>query len=481
MMREHDDKRGEAGQRPRFAPFVARRSPVLRRYALPTHTAVLELRQPGYGLAWLAAAAWHAAAPTEFSAVLLAGLSALLLLGLAWARAMARSVHAERELRYAAVQVGDELEESITLHNESRFPVLWAELADQTNVPGYSLTSVRAAESRQDVRWRAHAVCTQRGLFSLGPFEVRLGDPFGVWGVRQVYPQRQTLLVYPPLAPLPPRLEPQRSQPGETRRLRVPTHAESLSALGARAYQPGDPLRRIHWPTTARQDSLFTRVFDPEATSTLWLVPDFDPAVHIGTGPEGSEEAMVVLAASLAAHLLRRGVAVGLLAHTGEVTAIRPQPGPGHLWVLLRALAGLHATSPLAIGAALAQLQAPLSPREGLVVLTPGLDAAWPTALRRAAFRGGAEALLLDPAEYTPAVARPDVALAGPGAAERCAQALAGQGVPARVVRRGEIVPATGTYGELRRWEFITTATGRAVARQTPRSAVALPGLERAR
>jgi len=50
-------------------------------------------------------------------------------------------------------------------------------------------------------------------------------------------------------------------------------------------------------------------------------------------------------------------------------------------------------------------------------------------------------------------------------------QALADQGVAARSLRRGELEATTGAYGAVRRWEFRTLGTGRAVAKQTPRSA----------
>jgi hypothetical protein len=101
-----------------------------------------------------------------------------------------------------------------------------------------------------------------------------------------------------------------------------------------------------------------------------------------------------------------------------------------------------------------------------LVVVTPSLDPDWPRAIRqlghsRRAFN--AEAILLDPASF-----------GGAGQAESFAPFLADLGLPARVVRRGDIQPISGAYGELRRWEFITLGTGRVVVRKAPREAAAL-------
>jgi hypothetical protein len=73
---------------------------------------------------------------------------------------------------------------------------------------------------------------------------------------------------------------------------------------------------------------------------------------------------------------------------------------------------------------------------------------------------------LLDPASF-----------GGSGDAEAFAPFLADLGIPARVVRQGDIQPISGAYGELRRWEFITLGTGRVVVRKAPREAAALPAI----
>jgi hypothetical protein len=57
----------------------------------------------------------------------------------------------------------------------------------------------------------------------------------------------------------------------------------------------------------------------------------------------------------------------------------------------------------------------------------------------------------------------------GAGEAEPFVQFLAEIGIPGRVVHFGDLHPISGTYGELRRWEFMTLGTGRVVVRRAPR------------
>jgi uncharacterized protein (DUF58 family) len=490
---------------------------VVRRYTRPNRITTIELRQRLPVIAFVMVLLWHVAAPSEVTAMGLAALGGLLVAAYLWARAMARHVSGTRQLRYAAAQVGDELEERLTLHNASGLPVLWAEIVDRSNLPGYAVASVRATDAHSTVQWRAHAICTRRGLFTLGPWELRTGDPFGIFHVRQIYTQPQSLLVYPPLAALPDDLLPHRAAVGDHRPLRQPLPAETINAISTRPYSPGDPLRRVHWRTTARRDAPYAKLFEPEATSSIWLILDFGAAGHLdsnviarreapkqsqqemasppagarndvgrgsshssgeqsrrnsaqGAHPESeeplasTEETMVLIAASLASQLLRARLAVGLLARTETLHAVLPRRGQPHLWQILRTLAPLHPPAQSqSLAQTLAQAQSLISVRDLVVVITASLDPEWPRALSRLARpRGGAEAILIDPASF-----------GGMGHAEAHAPLLAEMGIPAKIVRRGDVRPIPGAYGTLRRWEFMTLGTGRAVARQTPRVAAA--------
>ncbi len=431
----------------------------------PDHTTVLELRQPLLVVAFLLNLIWYLAAPGDVTAVGLASLGGVLLSAGLWAGIMARGVNGVRQLRYAAVQVGDELEELFTLKNTSALPVLWGEVADQSDLPGYTVASVRAVDAHASLQWRTQARCARHGLYTLGPWEVRLGDPFGIFRVRHVYPHTQEILVYPPLAPLPPELVPHSAQVGDQRFLRQPIWAETIAATTIRAYQPGDPLRHIHWPTSARRDALYTKVFAPEAASTIWLIPDFDASVHFspplsrfsatgeGYGEGDTETTLMLLTASLANHLLRQRLRVGLAAYTDKPVVVRPQAGVPHLWKILRALAPLRPTGHLPLAHTLAHLQTLIPARDLALILTPSLNPDWATR-----WHGRAEVFLIDPASF-----------GGVGNAEASAQALARFGLVPKIIHRGDLHPLPGTHGSLRRWEFMTLGTGRVVVKQRPR------------
>jgi len=165
-----------------------RKAPLWGAIRFPNHFTTLELRQPLIVVAFVMVLAWYVAAPGEVAVMSLVTLGGLLVSAFLWARTMALHVAGARQLRYAAVQVGDELEELVTLDNASALPVLWAEFVDRSDLPGYTVASVRAADAHNSIHWRARALCARHGLYTLGPWELRLGDPFGIFLVRQFVP-----------------------------------------------------------------------------------------------------------------------------------------------------------------------------------------------------------------------------------------------------------------------------------------------------
>jgi uncharacterized protein (DUF58 family) len=404
---------------------------------------------------------------------------------IAWALAMARQVTGQRRLRFTAMQVGDEMEEEILLDNHSSLSVLWAEFVDHSNIPGYTVSSVRGADAVSRVAWRAHTLCTRRGVFNLGPWELRLGQPFGLFLVRQIYLQQQEILVYPPMAVLPEQILPHRGQMGDHRPLNQPLRAETIAANSVRAYQPGDPLRKVHWPTSARRSDLFVKDFSPEAASNIWLIPDFYSPDHTETAPahpvekplsqapetaeavtdgDSTEELMVTVVASLAAALLEARLTVGLFACTETDHVILPRQGQAHLWPILQTLAPLRASPAHPLEDTLARAGALVTGRDLLAVVTPSLRPNWVFPLQHLARSrsgsGRAEVILLDPA-----------AAAGGWAGDSMLAMLQEFGIRTHRLAKADIRLISGYYGELNRWEFTVSATGRAVLRNAPRAA----------
>ena len=99
----------------------------------------------------------------------------------------------------------------------------------------------------------------RRGVFEIGPLEITNTDSFGLASTRQVVAPATELTVYPALDAIVPLPQTQGHDP-----LAGADHPTALGVAGEdfyalRAYEVGDDLRRVHWPSTARHDELMIR------------------------------------------------------------------------------------------------------------------------------------------------------------------------------------------------------------------------------
>lgn len=376
-------------------------------------TLKLRTRLPLYLLAVLAV--MQIIAPDRAWTYLMGGLVALVGLSYLWARDMMAGIQIERASQGMWVVAGDQLTERWSLFNGAALPLLWATVRDQSNIPGYRIDRAVAAASRASYTWETEGVCSHRGVFTLGPWSVSCGDPFGLFEVKIAFPEVRTLLVYPRVMRLPEIDLPHGSVGGASRQTRV-SHATTILASHVRPYLPGDSLRLIHWRKSAQQNRFMVKQFDLEPAGDLWILLDLDAAVQAGQGAESTVEYGIVLAASLAARHLAENRAVGLIAFGRETALVQPQPGNAQLWPLLQALAHSEPGEVWPLHQVLDRIGPSIGRGRTLVVITPSLDTAWVGQLLRLKRRDIAAAvMLMDAASFTTQApeATPRLALLG--------------------------------------------------------------------
>lgn len=338
-------------------------------------------------------------APHKVWGVLLIGLGGALALGYFWARGLMRGVHFEREVRNHLAKVGDQLQERFVIANRSRFPALWVAVMDTSTFPNYQVSTARYVRGQSVRRWFKGSVCYTRGLYTLGPTTLETGDPFGLFSVRVHYPEEESMLVVPPIIPLPSIEIASGDRMGEGG-TKVVTPNRTVTAASVREYAAGDSLFSVHWLTSARLDDLYVRMFDRMPTSDWWVFVDLDEAVQHGEGIEATEEYSIILAASIADRGLRNGRAVGMVAHGDDNIWLPPQTGSGQRWEMLRSLATVqHGQDPLFT--MLAETQRSLGRSTSAIIITPSVDAAWTKAIMSLLRRDiRVTVLLLDPVAF---------------------------------------------------------------------------------
>ncbi|MBI3810602.1 MAG: DUF58 domain-containing protein [Nitrospirae bacterium] len=187
------------------------------------------------------------------------------------------------------------------------------ESATARSVYTFKLSAGKTIASPQLTRFE------KRGLRTLPPLTLRTTFPFGFFHKSLIRPQVQTVLVYPRILPMPPGLQAARARPGQDHEDRRRGFGSELHNL--RDYTSADDARGIHWKASARESKLLVKEFEreEEGRARLFL------SQHV-PGERRSEEILedferaVVLTASLARELDRRGYAVSLQTLSEEAS-----------------------------------------------------------------------------------------------------------------------------------------------------------------
>jgi len=226
---------------------------------------------------------------------------------------------------------------TVRVTNRKPVPVPWMDLrielpegiAPPRREPGMPVSSVGASfapRARERLVLRFPLEIAQRGAYVVGPMKVRAGDWLGFVQEERPLPLALEIVAHPApagvvdrhLASLRPVAE------SAMRRGLVP---DPLRFRGVRQYRGGDPVKEIHWKTSARLGELQTKVYEP-ATSLdavfLVNVASYDQ-YWVQVDPDGAE---LVIAAS--AELVRlageAGRQVGLITNgLDNLTHERPR------------------------------------------------------------------------------------------------------------------------------------------------------------
>ncbi|PWB70756.1 MAG: hypothetical protein C3F07_15895 [Anaerolineales bacterium] len=272
----------------------------------------------------------------------------ILLILLAWFLTLAslRGLKVERRARSSRAGVGDVFEEHFEVANNSRITKLWLEVANETNIPHATGSRVvTLLRGRQKRSYTARTWLTSRGGFSLGPTTISSGDPFGIFRVSRKFPAVSSLVVFPMLFPVRDFLSPPGLLPGG-KAIRRKSIDITPHAAGVREYVPGDPMKRIHWPTSIRRDQLMVKEFEQDPQAEVWLFLDTHKNVHISKPgeqydappiddllllrrrkvklPPSTLEYSISIAASLAHYFIDQRRSVGLLTASEHAYKVIP-------------------------------------------------------------------------------------------------------------------------------------------------------------
>jgi uncharacterized protein (DUF58 family) len=329
-------------------------------------------------------------------------LSVLLVL-LAWLTSMfsLRGIKVDRQARSLRASVGDIFEEHFDISNTSRIPKLWLEVANESSIPHATGSRVLTfLRGRQKRIYTARTWLTGRGGFPLGPTTVTSGDPFGIFRISKSFPATSSVVVLPMIFPVAEFLSPPGLLPGG-KAIRRKSIDITPHAAGIREYVPGDPMKRIHWPTSIRRSQLMVKEFEQDPQAEVWLFLDTHKNAHAARHIESDEsypiddllllrrrkvklppstlEYAISITASLAQYFIKQRRAVGLVSALGHSFKVIPaERSERQEAKILEELAFLQAESTYTLPGLVTAQMGQLPQGSSAILVTPTI---WPELL----------------------------------------------------------------------------------------------------
>jgi len=255
-------------------------------------------------------------------------LAMVLALRSVWSRYGFRALEYERHISTARVPWGERAELDLVVRNAKLLPLPWLQIDDFVT-HGADLGERQLSPSTRQgfdvmrhtwsIGWfervtrRLPVIGSRRGTFRFTTTELRIADLFGSENASMERSIVTTYRVVPRTVPVRSLIS-QSPMIGATRTTRRLYEDPSLFA-GVRPYQPGDPVRRIHWKATARVGRPVSRRFDPAREREIILALDIQTitgASWMLNWDDDAVEGLCVAALSLARSFIEDGIAVGL-------------------------------------------------------------------------------------------------------------------------------------------------------------------------
>jgi len=275
------------------------------------------------GIVALLAVAWGEVALLLWAA----GVGAIAVGTALWARNAWRELEIEVGFEPSRVFAGEDVHVRVRLANRKRLPLPIVRVVvrfppglfpgddpDPTLLRGHRRRL--SLPGMSEVGLRLPVVARARGEYWLEDLEVEVSDPFDLAPVTRVLPVERPLLVMP---------EPRTAVPLRIVR-RLPFGSPAAAArlfedrehfAGVRDYEPGDPMRHVHWRLSAHAGRLQTKRYEPTRSAEVLFAVDLsngEPFWH-AVDPDTAEES-IGWASYLARQAIHAGWRTGLIANT---------------------------------------------------------------------------------------------------------------------------------------------------------------------
>lgn len=286
-------------------------------------------------------------------------------------------VHAERDLEMQRVYEGDGTSVRVKLANPGR-RLVFVEARDrlprQLKVEkGASYAYVALPAGGEDeLRYDVNG--PMLGVYEIGPTDVRLEDPFGLFHEERslgsgapfwVLPRREDLRKAALTSNLPMPLlgDHQVNRPGD-----------GFDFFALREYAPGDTLRSVNWKASARSGKMMVNQMMRTTAAEVLILHDARGVTAAGPEDRSPRVVLARACASLVELAYAKRDNARLILYSDHVRELEPQPADRMIPLVLETMAELQPKGDFPLRLAVSQALPSLKPKTPVLILSPLVD-----------------------------------------------------------------------------------------------------------
>lgn len=274
-----------------------------------------------------------------------------------------------RSLDKTELRTGDTIEVRIEITRKDRFPLLFLLVEEELDGRLGKNMSMKKAFIFPWFR-KSFSITflfqnLPRGEHGLSAIRLKTGDMIGLFEKEANYDLPKKILVWPAYYDLSYKQLENFFDQGEAGSVKKMQREHSIVS-GVREYQPGDQMSWINWKATANKNAIMTKEFEEQKSYDVYMILDEDSSE--------SFEDSVVLAASFAHALLKKGILVGYAGSAMHEVPLAIRGGDGQRQRIFYRLAKTEAGEKGSLSSLLGSHQTVLSQHAAIILITSHLN-----------------------------------------------------------------------------------------------------------
>lgn len=287
-------------------------------------------------------------------------------------------VTAERKLDIFRMFEGDATRVDLTLTNPGK-RLVFLEIRDKLPrqlklAPGGSSYEFVALPRQATTRIHYEVQAPLLGVYEVGPTDLRIEDPFGLFFEERSVAAPDTLWVLPRIEdlrkaalisklPIPLLGDHQVNRPGD-----------GFDFFALRDYAPGDTMRRINWKASARTGRMLVNQMERTTAAEVTVFIDGRAIVNVGAEETSPRVLVARTAVSFVDFLYKSKDNARVIIYTDHVREIEPQPAERMIPFISEQMAELQPKGDYPLVEAVRQVLPSLRPNTPVIIISPLID-----------------------------------------------------------------------------------------------------------